>query len=302
MSDELRAQFPIVNQRFEAAADILGYDIGAVMASGPEEKLNQTVTTQPAMLVACMVAWDAWQETGGRSPDFMAGHSFGEYTALVCAGAIRYEDAVLLAAERGRYMQEAVPAELSAVSAVLGLDEDVLGAICEQAAQGQVVQCANLNAPGQIVLTGDRDAVGRATALASAAGAKKIIPLAVSAPVHCALMLPAAERLAEHISGIDIKMPGTPVIHNVDAKPRTGIDAIREALIAQMASPVRWRDTVDYFHTNSVGCAVECGPGKVLSALVRRTAKSIKVAAINSREQIEAASAIVDNIGKEETS
>jgi [acyl-carrier-protein] S-malonyltransferase len=241
------------------------------------------------MLVACVAAWDAWRECGGAAPDYMAGHSFGEYTALVCAGAIDYADAVLLAAERGRFMQEAVPAERSAVCAVLGLEEDVLGPLCAQAAQDEVVQCANLNAPGQIVLTGDRAAVERACALAKEAGAKKVIPLAVSAPVHCALMLPAAEQLAEHIAGLTIRLPNVPVIHNVDACPRDSVEGIREALIAQMASPVRWRDTVDYFSTVGVGCAIECGPGKVLSALVRRTDRSIAVSAINNREQIEAA-------------
>ena len=289
MSDELRTQFPAVNSRFDTAAEILGYDIGAVMSSGPEEKLNQTATTQPAMLVACVAAWDAWRECGGATPDYLAGHSFGEYTALVCAGAIDFADAVLLAAERGRFMQEAVPAERSAVWAVLGLEEDVLAPLCEQAAQGQVVQCANLNAPGQIVLTGDRAAVERACKLAQEAGAKKVIPLAVSAPVHCALMIPAAERLAEHIADLNIRLPNVPVIHNVDARPRDSVEGIREALIAQMASPVRWRDTVDYFTSVGVGCAIECGPGKVLSALVRRTDRSIAVSAINNREQIETA-------------
>lgn len=293
MSDELRAEFPAVNSRFDMAADILGYDIGAVMGSGPEAQLNQTATTQPAMLVACVAAWDAWCESGGAVPAYMAGHSFGEYTALVCAGALDYADAVLLAAERGRFMQEAVPAERSAVCAILGLEEEVLAPLCEQAAQGQVVQCANLNAPGQIVLTGDRAAVERACALAQEAGAKKVIPLAVSAPVHCALMIPAAERLAEHIAGLTIRLPEVPVIHNVDARPRDSVEGIREALIAQMASPVRWRDTVEYFSSVGVGCAIECGPGKVLSALVRRTERSIAVSAINNREQIEAAQTAV---------
>jgi len=297
MSTELRREFPEVNERFDAAAEILGYDIGDVMTSGPIERLNQTITTQPAMLVACVAAWDAWNSAGGTAPDFMAGHSFGEYTALVCAGAIRYEDAVFLAAERGRFMQEAVPAERSAVSAVLGLEEEDLSAICEQAAEGQVVQCANLNAPGQIVLTGDRAAVERACALAKDAGAKKIIPLAVSAPVHCALMLPAAERLAEHISSIEIGMPTVPVIHNVDARPRDSVEAIRQALIEQMAAPVRWRDTVEYFAAQNVSCAIECGPGKVLSALVKRTARAIDTFSINSRAEIEAAVAALTETG-----
>ena len=289
MCDALCRDFPQVKARFEIASEILGYDIGAVIADGPVEKLNQTETTQPAMLIASIAAWDAWLSCGGPQPNYLAGHSFGEYSALVLANAIRFEDAVFLAAERGRFMQEAVPADRSAVYAVLGLEEDELGALCAQAAEDQVVQCANINAPGQIVLTGNREAVERACALARAAGAKKVIPLAVSAPVHCALMLPAAARLAEHINGIQISMPETPVIHNVDAKPRENVIDIRSALIDQMASPVRWRDTVEFFAANGVGSAVECGPGKVLSALVRRTAKSIKTYALSDSDSIKAA-------------
>ena len=287
MCNALRHDFGAVNARFEAAAEILGYEIGSIIADGPIEKLNQTETTQPAMLIASIATWDAWQECGGPPPDYMAGHSFGEYSALVCANAISFEDAVFLAAERGRFMQEAVPADRSAVYAVLGLDEDVLSELCAQAAQGQVVQCANLNAPGQIVLTGDREAVERACALAKDAGAKKIIPLAVSAPVHCDLMLSAAARLAEHIKGIEIKMPGIPVIHNVDARSRDDVAGIREALIDQMAAPVRWRDTIDYFLTRGVDSTVECGPGKVLSGLVKRTSKTIKTYTLLDREGIE---------------
>ena len=264
------------------------------MSSGPEAKLNQTETTQPAMLVASVATWDAWLAGGGPRPDFMAGHSFGEYSALVCANAIRFDDAVFLAAERGRFMQEAVPAERSAVSAILGLEEDVLSELCTRAAQGQVVQCANPNAPGQIVVTGDREAVGRASTLAKDAGAKKVIPLAVSAPVHCALMAPAAERLAEHIAGIEIRVPEIPIVHNLDARPRDDVAGIREALIGQMAWPVRWRDTVEYFAANGVGNAVECGPGKVLSALVRRTTKMIKTYALSDRASIED---VVANVG-----
>jgi [acyl-carrier-protein] S-malonyltransferase len=287
MCTALLRDFPQIASRFDLASEILGYDIGALIANGPVEKLNQTHTTQPAMLVASVATWDAWIASGGSRPDYMAGHSFGEYSALVCANSISYEDAVHLAAERGRFMQEAVPAEDSAVWAVLGLEEDVLGPLCDEAAQGQVVQCANLNAPGQIVLTGNQAAVERACSLAKEQGAKKVIPLAVSAPVHCALMEPAAKRLAEHIKKIKISIPEVPIIHNVDAKPRDTKEEIQNALIAQMASPVRWRDTVDYFTANDVTNTAECGPGKVLSALVRRTNKSIQTGSLNDRESIE---------------
>jgi [acyl-carrier-protein] S-malonyltransferase len=285
----LLADFPEISPRFAAANEILGYDIAALMSDGPIEELNKTATTQPAMLIASVATWDAWRASGGPMPNYMAGHSFGEYSALVCANSISFEDAVFLAAERGRFMQEAVPAERGAVWAVLGLDEDVLDPICVTAAQGQVVQCANINAPGQIVITGDRDAVERACKLALESGAKKVIPLAVSAPVHCALMLPAAERLAEHIQNIEIAMPDIPIIHNVDATPRTSVDGIRSALIAQMASPVRWRETVEYFAENDIGATIECGPGKVLSALVKRTCKAIKTRPIADRATIDSA-------------
>lgn len=289
MCDALLRDFAEVAQRFEQAADILGYDLGAIVSSGPKEKLDQTETTQPAMLVAAVATWDAWVASGGAQPAFMAGHSFGEYSALVCADAIRFEDAVFLAAARGRFMQEAVPAERGAVCAILGLGEDVLNELCVEAAHGQVVCCANLNAPGQIVITGDRAAVERASALALAAGAKKVIPLAVSAPVHCDLMLPAARRLAAQLAGIEIRMPKIPVVHNLDARPRHRSEAIREALIGQMASPVRWRDTIEYFGANGVGGTVECGPGRVLSALIRRTVKTMKTYTLHDRASIDAA-------------
>ena len=287
MCAALRNDYPAVEHLFVEANEILGYDIGAVMAAGPAEQLNATETTQPAMLVASVATWEAWRASGGPLPHFMAGHSFGEYSALVCAGAISYHDALGLAAARGRYMQEAVPAELSAVRAVLGLEEDVLSALCAQAASDQVVQCANLNAPGQIVITGDLQAVERACALATEAGAKKIVPLAVSAPVHCALMLPAAERFAERLAEIDIQRPQVPVIHNVDARARDDVAGIRQALIEQMARPVRWQDTVEFFVDAGVGLTIECGPGKVLSALVRRTARALKTSTIADLHSIE---------------
>lgn len=292
MCDSLCRDFPKTYARFKLAAEILGYDIGTVISRGPIEKLNQTETTQPAMLLASIATWDAWLACGGASPDYFAGHSFGEYSALVCANAIRFEDAVVLAAERGRFMQEAVSAERSAVCAVLGLEEAVLKELCEQAAEDQIVQCANINAPGQIVLAGHREAVDRASNLATKAGAKKIIPLAVSAPVHCDLMLPAATRLAEHINGVQINMPEIPVIHNVDAKPRKNVNDIRAALIAQMASPVLWRNTIEYLAKKNVTSAIECGPGKVLSSLVRRTAKSIKTYSLSDKSSIDA---VIDN-------
>ena len=286
MCSSVLTDFPDTFARIEQANEILGYDIGDLIANGPIERLNQTATTQPAMLVASVIVWDAWRASGGLLPSYMAGHSFGEYSALVCADSIEYADAVFLASERGHFMQEAVPADRSAVCAILGLDEDVLAPLCLDAAQGEVVQCANINAPSQIVLTGDRAAVERACELAKTAGAKKVIPLAVSAPVHCSLMLPAAERLATHIESINIRMPEIPIIHNVDARARFDVAGIRQALIDQMASPVRWRETVEFFTTNNVDVTVECGPGKVLSALVKRTNRKIKTHTINDRDTI----------------
>tara|TARA_Y100000588_G_C14230140_1_gene914900 strand:+ start:494 stop:1405 length:912 start_codon:yes stop_codon:yes gene_type:complete len=288
MCDALYRDFPQIKNRFQSAGEILGYDIGDVIARGPLEKLNQTEITQPAMLVASIATWDAWLASGGALPDYFAGHSFGEYSALVCANAIRFEDAVVLAAKRGRFMQEAVSAEHSSVCAVIGLEENVLKQLCAKASEDQVVQCANINAPGQVVLAGNREAVERASKLATNAGAKKIIPLAVSAPVHCDLMLPAATRLAEHINKVQIETPEIPVIHNVDAKPRKDVMDIRSALISQMASPVLWRNTIEYFVENSVTSAIECGPGKVLCSLVRRTTKSIKTYSLSDKDSIAA--------------
>lgn len=267
----------IVTATFAEASAMLGYDLLDLVQNGPEEQLGQTEITQPALLAASVAMWRVWRSTSGPDPDFMAGHSLGEYSALVAAGALGYTDAVALVAERGRCMQAATPPGTGGMAAVLGLDDAVLEQVCAQAAQelGQVVSCANYNSPGQIVIAGDRAAVDRACELAAAAGAKRAIPLAVSVPSHCALMRPAAERLQELMAGVAFAVPRVPVIHNVDVMVHSEADEIREALARQLWQPVRWSATIEKLSGVGVVRFVECGPGKVLSGLNRRIARAV---------------------------
>ena len=248
MMDALAAEFPQVRARFDSASHVLGRDLWALVSAGPEADLNRTEWTQPALLAASVATWDIWLACGGARPALLAGHSFGEYTALVCAGALAYEAAVGLVADRGRYMQEAVPAGAGAMAAVLGLDLAELEAVCVEASgDGGVCSCANLNAPGQIVIAGERAAVERACALASARGAKRSMLLPVSVPAHCALMRPAAERLAARLAELAIGTPDIPILHNVDVMAHTEPAAIRTALVHQLYSPVRWIETIGAF-------------------------------------------------------
>ena len=289
MADQLLADYPACRQRFEQASDILGYDIEQLISEGPVEKLNSTEVTQPALMVVSVAVWDQWITAGGPQPDFMAGHSFGEYSALVCAGAMSFEDGIAIVQLRGRYMQEAAPPDGGAVAAILGLESDALVEICANVAGDEVVQCANFNAPGQIAIAGHSTAVARAGEAAKEAGAKKVIPLKVSAPVHTEIMRAAADRLAEKIAAISITLPGVKVLHNVDVQARDDADAIRQALYDQMFSPVLWADTVSYFSQQSVETVIECGAGKVLSGLVKRTARQINTLQICDKESIEKA-------------
>lgn len=295
MMREFAAVSPAVAERFERASAVLGFDLWKLVQEGPADELNKTMNTQPALLAASVATWDVWCANGGPEPAFMAGHSFGEYTALVCSGALAYEDAVALVADRGRFMQEAVAPGSGAVFAVLGLDAGPLSAICAEAAQGQVVQCANLNAPGQVVLSGDRAAVERAGALAKEKGAKKVIPLAVSVPVHCALMNAAAEKFAPRIAGIAFQTPRIPVIHNVDVEPHPEPAAIRDILVRQLAAGVRWSETIERFAKSGVRAVVECGPGKVLTPLVKRCAGGLATYSLAAPADVTAAIAALEN-------
>lgn len=287
MVSGLAEHSPLVRNTFEEASDALGYDLWEIAENGPAEKLGQTQVTQPALLAAGIATWRVWKEAGGQDPDYMAGHSLGEYTALVAAGAIDFSAAVTLVAQRGEMMQAATPAGTGAMAAVLGLDDDVLAGVCEQAAQGQVVSCANFNSPGQIVIAGDKDAVDRACALATEAGARRAIPLAVSVPSHCALMAPAAESMAEALKNVEITSCSIPVLHNVDTEARSDADGIRAALVQQLSQPVRWAATVSRLAESGVLNMAECGPGKVLTGLNRRISREISSSALISMDAIE---------------
>jgi [acyl-carrier-protein] S-malonyltransferase len=289
MLADLAAAYPVVEQTFAEASEALGYDLWKLVQEGPEEELNKTHITQPALLAAGIAVWRVWQEKGGATPAVMAGHSLGEYTALVAAGAMKFADAVALVADRGRFMQEAVPAGEGAMAAILGLDDAKVIEICEQAAEGQVVSAVNFNSPGQVVVAGAAAAVDRAIELAKEAGAKRALKLAVSAPSHCALMKPAAERLAERLQGIEINAPTIPVINNADVASSDSAEAIRDALVRQLYSPVRWVETIRKMSADGVDTLVECGPGKVLVGLNKRIVKEMNAAAVFDTATLDAA-------------
>ena len=277
MMAALAAEFPQVRARYATASEVLGFDLWRLVEQGPEEELNQTQNTQPALLAASVATWDIWCAEGGPRPALMAGHSFGEYSALVCAGALDFATAVALVAERGRLMQSAVPAGEGSMAAILGLDLEPLQAACAEAAEALgVCACANLNAPGQIVIAGKTAAVDKACELAAARGAKRAMKLAVSVPAHCALMQPAATGLATRLAEVDFSAPGVAVIHNVDVDSHADAAEIRAALVAQMCKPVRWIETIEHFARAGVTHLAECGPGKVLAPLVKRIDKNLQ--------------------------
>ncbi|MHB8472669.1 MAG: ACP S-malonyltransferase [Gammaproteobacteria bacterium] len=270
MLQALAAQYAVVEATFASASDVLGYDLWQLVQKGPEEELNQTTKTQPAMLAAGVAVWRVWRALGGPGPIVMAGHSLGEYTALVCADALAFEAAVALVAERGRLMQAAVPGGVGAMAAILGLDDDGVRAACAAAAQGEIVAAVNFNSPGQVVIAGHNAAVRRAMTLAKAAGAKRAVPLAVSVPSHCALMRDGAEQLAERLAAVLIDTPRIPVLHNADVATYTDAAAIRDALTRQLYQPVRWVETINALPARGVSTVLECGPGKVLTGLAKR--------------------------------
>lgn len=275
MLSELAEEHPIVRQTFTEAAQVLGYDLWDLVKHGPDDQLNQTMKTQPAMLAAGVSVWRVWLDQGGAKPQLMAGHSLGEYTALVCAGAIEFTDALRVVAERGRFMQEAVAEGIGGMAAILGLDDDQVKAVCRQAASGDVIEAVNFNSPGQVVIAGHKGAVDRACVLAKEAGAKRALPLQVSVPSHCALMKPAAERLAQLLNGISITSPGIPVIHNASVELAGDAESIRVELSAQLYSPVRWVETVQKMAASGVSSLLEAGPGKVLAGLTKRIDRNL---------------------------
>lgn len=272
----IAAEEPGVRQTFAVASSVLGYDLWELAQAGPQELQNLTERTQPLILTASVALWRVWCARGGAAPAMMAGHSLGEFSALVCAGAIAFEDAVALVRNRGAYMQEAVPVGEGAMAAVLGLDDDGVQAACEEAAQGQVVEAVNLNAPGQVVIAGHAAAVERAIVSCKSRGAKRAMPLPVSAPFHTRLMRPAGERLARDLAGIRISSPGIPVVHNVHALPESDPARIRELLERQIHSPVRWVDCVRFMMGQGVSRMLEVGPGKVLGGLCKRIGSGLE--------------------------
>jgi [acyl-carrier-protein] S-malonyltransferase len=270
----------LVNETFTQASDVLGYDLWKLSQDGPKDELNRTDRTQPAMLAAGVAVWRVWQQENGALPGVMAGHSLGEYSALVCAGAMEFSDAVSLVEERGRCMQSAVPAGVGAMAAILGLDDETVADVCNRAAENEVVSPVNFNSPGQVVIAGNAGAVQRAIGLAKEAGAKRALPLAVSVPSHCSLMQPAAEQFAERLAQTSINTPSIPVIQNVDAARHDQPDAIRENLEKQLFRPVQWVLSVRNMGGQGVTRIIEAGPGKVLAGLCKRIDKSIANAAV----------------------
>ena len=289
MLAELAAEHAIIQETFAEASEVLGYDLWALTQDGPEADLNQTDRTQPALLTAGVALWRLWLQQGGAKPALMAGHSLGEYTALVCAGAIEFKDAVNLVKLRGEFMQQAVPAGTGAMAAILGLADDAIQAACEAAAQDEVVSPVNFNCPGQVVIAGNKEAVERAIEGCKEAGAKRAIPLPVSVPSHCVLMKPAAEQMAEQLKSINVQMPEIPVIQNFTAKTAASADELIENLLAQLYSPVLWTNSVESMVAQGIESTVECGPGKVLSGLNKKVHRPLAVAAINEPAGLEKA-------------
>jgi len=269
-----------IRDTFAEASDALAIDLTGMIAEGPAEALNQTVNTQPAMLAAGVAVYRLWLTLGGAQPALMAGHSLGEYTALTCAGALNFADALRLVRLRAEAMQSAVPDGVGTMAAILGLDDDAIRAVCAEAAQGEVLAAVNFNSPGQVVIAGHKTAVDRGCALAKQRGAKRALPLPVSVPSHCDLMRPAAEKLLVAMNAIEIKTPVIPVIHNADVAAHNDPAAIRDALARQLYSPVRWVETMQAFAAQGVTRIAECGPGKVLTGLNKRILADVPTLAL----------------------
>lgn len=282
-----------VQLTFKEASQALGYDLWQLINQGPAEKLNQTNYTQPALLTASVALWRLWHQHSVATPAIIAGHSLGEYSALVCAGVLSLSDAVQLVEKRGEFMQESVPEGVGAMAAVIGLADDKIIAACAEAAQSQVVSAVNFNSPGQVVIAGNKEAVKRAGELCKEAGAKRVLPLPVSVPSHCALMKDAADKLAELLNAIEFNQPRVSVINNVDVAIETDAKAIKQALIQQLYSPVRWTESVEKMASQGITLAVEAGPGKVLQGLLKRINKSITCVSVNDIDSLSKAQELI---------
>jgi len=279
----------LVIDTFEQASTELGYDLWDLVQNDHQGQLSQTHITQPALLTASVALWRLWCQRGGQKPAFMAGHSLGEYSALVCAGSLPFIDAVSLVKSRGEYMQAAVPAGTGAMAAIIGLADDAIAAACEQVANGDVVAPVNYNSPGQVVIAGTAAAVERAMLACKEAGAKRALPLPVSVPSHCELMRPAAQQLAQKLATIKVTMPDIPIIQNVHAQAPQNATELVNNLVAQLHQPVRWTDCVQNMAQQGVEVMLECGPGKVLTGLSKRIDKTVAAAAINDSASVQSA-------------
>lgn len=282
------AEVAVVRDTLVEANAVLGFDLAALIADGPKEDLDATINTQPAMLVAGVASYRAWLAAGGAKPAVLAGHSLGEYSALVAAEALSFADALRLVRLRAEAMQAAVPAGQGGMAAILGLDDEAIRAACLQAAQGEVVEAVNFNSPGQVVIAGSKAAVERACELCKAAGAKRALPLPVSVPSHCALMKPAAEKLAAALAEIEIQAPRIPVLHNADVLAYQDSAQIKDALARQLYSPVRWVETVQKLQADGVTVVAECGPGKVLAGLNKRIVDGLQSFALTEPASFDA--------------
>ncbi|MCH8866823.1 MAG: ACP S-malonyltransferase [Proteobacteria bacterium] len=289
MQADLAADFTEVADVYAEASDIMGYDLWQLVQNDPDKRLEETVVTQPAMLTAGYAAWRVWESSGGAVPDQMAGHSLGEYTALVCAGAVSFADALTVVRRRSELMQQAVPAGGGAMAAILGLDDDAILAVCAQAAQGEVVDAVNFNAPGQVVIAGDKDAIDRAIELAREQGARRALILPVSVPAHSSLMRAAGEALQESLGVAKFEAPGITVMAASTATPYADAQDIRERLSRQVYAPVQWVNTIHAMTAAGATSVIECGPGKVLAGLMRRIDKTTPCACINSVDGLQAA-------------
>lgn len=289
MLSELLESSDIVKTTFSEASSALGYDLAALVLNGPEEELNQTHRTQPALLTASVAIYRHWLAANPDTDVVMAGHSLGEYSALVCSGVIDLAEAVKLVEKRGLYMQEAVPAGVGSMAAIIGLGDDEIKTACEESAQGEVVSPVNYNSPGQVVIAGHKAAVDRASQACKDAGAKRALPLSVSVPSHCELMKPAAEKLAADLAALTFNTPKCDVINNVDVKAQDSAEAIKDALVRQLYSPVRWTETVQALVAQGITQSYEFGPGKVLTGLAKRIDKSMVCGSVNDAASIEAA-------------
>lgn len=282
MITELAESYPLITSTFATASDVLGYDLWKLVSQGPSEALNETQRTQPALLATSVAIYRLLAQQGVAAPTYLAGHSLGEYSALVCAGVIDFDAAIDIVARRGEFMQSAVPAGIGGMAAIIGLDDDAVRACCAEAAGSEVVAAVNYNSPGQVVIAGHAAAVARAGEACKATGAKRALPLPVSVPSHCELMRPAAKKLEQLLGQTKFHTPKLAVVNNVDVAIESDVAAIKDALVRQLYSPVRWTETVEFLAQQGVLNFYEVGPGKVLTGLIKRIAKDTTADAVNT--------------------